>query len=296
MTDALAEMNDKGMTFSYLYPFSYVFYEKFGYDPSCGQTIVTAPLEPLLSVPIAGSLEEYYPGQPVQPFMQIYNQFASTRNLMVDRDEQRFKRRLQADPEASGHTTWLYRAQDGTPMGYLTYCQMPDSGMDIEQMAWSSAEGLKGLMGLLGRFAGNRKQVRMPALPGLVPEVFWPDLYQIKCEGSFGGMNRVVNAKKAFEMCAKPWFEGSCVIEVKDASCPWNTGRYHIEWAQGGCSVMATSKESDIVVSANALSALVTGRFTLQELSLREDAELKGNERMLSALFPVKANCIQDYF
>ena len=41
--------------------------------------------------------------------------------------------------------------------------------MDIEQMAWSSAEGLKGLMGLLGRFAGNRKQVRIPALPGLVP-------------------------------------------------------------------------------------------------------------------------------
>ena len=125
MTDALAEMNDKGMTFSYLYPFSYAFYEKFGYDPSCGQTIVTAPLEPLLSVPIAGSLEEYYPSQPVEPFMQIYNQFACTRNLMVDRDVQRFKRRLQADPEASGHTTWLYRAQDGTPMGYLTYCQMP---------------------------------------------------------------------------------------------------------------------------------------------------------------------------
>ena len=296
MTEALAEMNEQGMTFSYLYPFSYAFYGKFGYDPSAGFARITAPLEPLLACPVEGELIEYYPGEPVAPFMQVYDSFAQSRNLLVVRDEARFKYHLKHDPEASGVFTWLYRSADGTPKGYITYTQGPDNGMDVKDMAWTDKEGLVGLMGLMGRFTGNKARVRMPVLPGFVPEVFWKNLHVIKSEEQFGGMNRIVNAERAFALCRKPWFSGSCTVEVQDATCPWNTGSYRIEWGDGGQQVTRTRQPGDIVLTANALSAMVTGRLTLQELGMLDQVEIRGNETMLQALFPRKGSCIQDYF
>ena len=163
-------------------------------------------------------------------------------------------------------------------------------------MAWTDKEGLMGLMGLLGRFTGNKERVRMPVLPGFVPEVFWKNLYVIKSEEQFGGMNRIVNAERAFTLCRKPWFAGSCIVEVQDATCPWNTGSYRIEWDADGQQVTRTQQPGDIALTANALSAMVTGRLTLQELGMLDQVEIRGNETMLQAIFPRKGSCIQDYF
>lgn len=296
MTNALAEMNDRDMIFSYLYPFSYEFYGKFGYDPSAGYTRITAPLEQLLACPVEGDLIEHQPGMPEEPFMQVYENFAKTRNLLVVRDQARFHNRLKNDPEATGTFHWLYKAVDGTPKGYITYTQGPDNGIDVKEMAWSDKEGLMGIMGLMGRFTGNKKQLRMQVLPGFTPELFWKNLHVVNGEVHHGGMNRVVNAQKAFEVCAKPWFAGECRVEVQDTTCPWNTGVYEIAWGEGESHVKRVTGDADIVVNANSLSALVTGRLDLLELAMLDTVDLRKNENMLSALFSQKGSCIMDFF
>ena len=111
-----------------------------------------------------------------------------------------------------------------------------------------------------------------------------------------GGMNRVVNAQKAFEVCAKPWFAGECRVEVQDTTCPWNTGVYEIAWGEGESHVKRVTGDADIVVNANSLSALVTGRLDLRELAMLDTVDLRKNENMLSALFSQKGSCIMDFF
>lgn len=59
--------------------------------------------------------------------------------------------------------------------------------------------------------------------------------------------------------------EGSIVIEVDDAFCPWNTGRYRLD--AGASSVTRTEEPCDLRVSAEALGSAYLGGFSFSRLA-----------------------------
>ncbi|MHB1597940.1 MAG: GNAT family N-acetyltransferase [Acidimicrobiales bacterium] len=53
--------------------------------------------------------------------------------------------------------------------------------------------------------------------------------------------------------------DGRSVIEVVDASCPWNAGRYAVEVARGAARVEATHAAADLTLDAGALATCYLG-------------------------------------
>jgi predicted acetyltransferase len=56
------------------------------------------------------------------------------------------------------------------------------------------------------------------------------------------------------------------VVEVEDAFCPWNAGRYRLAGGAGGATCERTDAPADIACSANELGAAYLGGTTLAAL------------------------------
>lgn len=84
--------------------------------------------------------------------------------------------------------------------------------------------------------------------------------------------------------------EGSVVLDIKDAFCPWNAGRYLLSSGLDGASCEPTSRAADLVLDAAELGATFLGGVRLSTLAragrvqeespgavARADAVLRGN-------------------
>lgn len=60
--------------------------------------------------------------------------------------------------------------------------------------------------------------------------------------------------------------EGSVVLAVADAFCPWNEGTYRLEVAGGEATCRATSEEPDLACTTNDLAAAYLGGSTFRQL------------------------------
>jgi predicted acetyltransferase len=61
---------------------------------------------------------------------------------------------------------------------------------------------------------------------------------------------------------------GSMVLDVRDAYCPWNAGRWKLEVSGGRALVSRTEREPDLALDANDLAAMYLGGFTATALAL----------------------------
>ena len=74
MRAALADMNEKGFDFSYLYPFSRAYYRKFGYENSYEVRQWEADFKALRDYGSKGSVKMLLPGDDFSVLNEIYNQ------------------------------------------------------------------------------------------------------------------------------------------------------------------------------------------------------------------------------
>jgi predicted acetyltransferase len=61
--------------------------------------------------------------------------------------------------------------------------------------------------------------------------------------------------------------QGRVVLEVRDAFCPWNEGRYELEGGPEGAQCGPTEREPDLVIEAGDLGACYLGGTRLQTLA-----------------------------
>jgi predicted acetyltransferase len=154
---------------------------------------------------------------------------------------------------------------DRTAAAYFQYrfqenSQTPRT-MNVTDMAWRNHEGLRGMLGFMGRFARNLEKVVITAGPDFVPEILFPEYKKMEVKAVPLGMNRVVNARRALELMRKPTGCGRATVRVADESAPWNDSAWRIEWENGAGEVKPADGPPDLTCSAPALSQLVTDIF-----------------------------------
>jgi predicted acetyltransferase len=69
----------------------------------------------------------------------------------------------------------------------------------------------------------------------------------------------------------------SLVLEVRDAFCPWNDGRYALDGGPDGAHCRKTSSEPDFALSAADLAATYLGAVSFTTLSLAGRVEERKN-------------------
>ena len=88
------EMKDKDIPFSYLYPFSHVYYRQYGYELVNIRQRVEAPSADLKAYRGKGSARQYMPGDDLAPYMEVENAYLPRMNGMVPRKQEALARVL----------------------------------------------------------------------------------------------------------------------------------------------------------------------------------------------------------
>ena len=84
---------------------------------------------------------------------------------------------------------------------------------------------------------------------------------------------------------------GSLVIDVKDATCPWNQGRYALDGGPEGAHISRTTAEPDIVMSASDLATCYLGTASVSSLSRtgRVEVRAEGAPALADRMFSTPA-------
>jgi len=291
-------MYDRGDVFSYLFPFSFAYYRQFGYEASSMVNIVTVPTAELCKLRRLGHAEEYTEDTDPGDIVDVYDAFASRHNMMIDRQGWRWMDLLERDPMTDHCRTYIWYDEENNPCAYARL-QFPPSGntqpIRVEDMAWLDDDAKYGLLGFLGCFNGNYPSVCFDCGPEMLPELTFPNYWDLEVKRQPSGMSRVVNARRALELMKKPG-EGEAVIEVQDDFFPANSARLLLEWGHGQTHIKPTDAPAALTCSAAALSQLVTGFDSLELLSQRSDIRIDGDMDQLSRLFARKKVFITDHF
>ena len=290
------DIYEKGAVFSHLYPFSHDYYRKFGYEICGFIKRYTLPLAPARKLKNNGSTHEFDKNNNdvKDKLIEVYETFASRHNVMISRSEHRWNEYFNVSL-FSLEKIYYWKDSDGNIKSWVKFKRNGDT-IDIYDISWVDHESMLGILQFIGMFEGAAGKLKFSASPEFIAELYWNNLYDIHIETDWIGMNRVVDAKRAFELMKKPDGEGKFIIKVNDDFVKWNNNTYIIEYGNGECTVNTTNAEADIEVSELALTQMILGIYEFEQVSNRDDVRVNGNIDILKKAFCKKPVLLRDHF
>ena len=294
-------MRDEGMVFSVLYPFSFPFYRKFGYEHAYVRQRATFPIGELEKYPYPDGVKVHDKGGPYEDFAKVYEAFAKDKNLAMVRGKDEWEKLLKRDPHQNREFTYIHYNQAKEPDGYILYDRIAKGVegpflMKIRELAWTDKAGLYAMLGFIHGMRSEYEDISW-AVPdgtdvfGLVES---PWSVSISLDSMI--MNRVMDVPAAISLMEAPLGAGSAVIGVTDAFMPENTGAYRIAWENGNLTVEKTTQAPDMEMDIETLAQLVIGFTTPTQASNRKAVTIHGNMDKLTALFPPRNLYLMEHF
>ena len=297
---SIKEMYEKGYVFSYLYPFSPSFYRKFGYELNMNVVIYNIPLSYFKRFTQSGKLKMHVKEMDASEIKQVYDEYIKYTNLAVIRTDKLWKRFLENDPYKDNVFLYIWYNADNKARGYVKFSTEAVPGskytMNVHELVWLDRGAFEGIFAFLGKLTAQMERMiwKAPSYVNLLP--LFPEPFDMKQEVRTYGMNRIINVEKALGLMSVPEGAGEVIIGVEDSFFPANSGSYSMEWDNGRLSAERTNKNPDMYCDVQALSQLVTGFLTVEELELAGRLDVKSNGKLLAKVFPRKKLFIGNYF
>jgi predicted acetyltransferase len=301
----LPEAFEKGVVFSTLAPFSHAFYRKFGYELVCVLKELTIPAIEFSRYKIRGSLTQIFPGDDTAELQKIHSAYIANINHGILRDywpgNRGWKLFTKDDPYSTGTYTYLWRDETGESKAYIKYQDQAKNDehiMAVRELVFTDRDALAGILGIVSGLTAQFKiyQWRMPSF--LDPTDLVPVAWEAKQQLVPRDMTRVINVKKALELMRRPEGEGSYIIETTDENIPANSGAYLVEYGPEGSRVSSTTKDADLICDIPALSQLITGYRTLENMlyTRQGGVDVKGDLKKLNRVFTLRPQHVTENF
>ncbi|SDE16327.1 Predicted acetyltransferase [Paenibacillus sp. UNCCL117] len=296
LVQALCSMKDKGQTLSFLYPFQYGFYRKFGWE-MCAEhkqfEIATAQLPKW----------PHSPGKVVrtdrqwEPLHRIYSEYAVRFNGMLERSEAWWTHRVL--PNKKG-TAAIYYNEAGEPTGYVLY-QVKERVLKVHELIGLTHEAKLGLWRFLADHDSMIERLTWNA-PGNEALPFLLDNPRVKQEIVPTFMARIVDVPAFLNKYPfQSGMEGAFLLDIRDEHAPWNQGVWLVAVDEAGRAAVSSPEEAGdlqkVKCSIQTLSALLLGYQRpcfLQEIG-RLDAPKEAVDQ-LERLVPSRPVFITDFF
>ena len=279
----------QGAIVSVLHPFSFSYYQKFGYGKVSDHLIVRTPIRMLDFVPRCCNLVKMdSTDEGWQEVYKVHNKFCQNRTLMMLRD----------DPIFYGKRTVYLYYENGEPTGYIAYStektlhinHYEDGVMYVNEIAYLTPQALNALLGFIRMFEGELDDVEFANLT-MCPEIdlllrhnthtryrLLPDL-----------MVRVLDTEKLFLSHKYPKQPGSFRIHVTDP-LPTAGGSFCVEYGNDKVNVTRLQEDAqvDLTVDASTFARLVYGYDTLtpQQAAYMPGLSITGNADDFFRAFP----------
>lgn len=300
---ALEDMYARGYEFSYLFPFSTAFYQKFGYErcvQKYGWTVETSRLGPLGG----GTIRLAEPSRPMWDAIRtIESAWARRFNFSVLHSPEEYRRAPAPAPAEKQEFTYVYFDAQDRPAAYTTFHKEDTPGgrdLVCSRFFFLDRDGFEGLLGLFGKLASDHRYVKFdtPALPALqyvLPEwnmgaARWEVLHN-------AGMVRAVCVKSVLEKALYRG-AGAVTLAICDEQLPSNSGTYRVRFDAGrAIAVEKTAAEADANLTIGAFSALMAGVCDLSDaVSWLPGLTVRAPSAPLEQVFFRKPLMISDYF
>ena len=299
MNFTLRDMYEQGCAFSFLYPFSMQYYRKFGFEAGNGTHTWTIPFTEFPKKSIEGSVAQIFPGDSLEPLLRVYEKFYEGYNLSSIR-EKYSPQMEKEDLLKQRRYVFLYRDGAGVPKGFFIYRKKrtPDGAvMDCEttfearnDFLFLDADAFREMLSFIRSAFGSYYDKIQFAIPAdLSLSLLVGENIESACEKYYGGMSRVIDVKKALEMC-RGQGSGQFYIGIKDDILPENQGVWKISFSEGGenqvVKVSADIEEAaDVLLPINEFSALICGDRSAEDIRWMPNVKVYSKEEELRKIF-----------
>lgn len=303
--EALPRQYAEGYVFSALYPFSHVFYRKFGFEWALLKRRAQFPPASLRDdLPCAASVVRVLPEEDDCGMRQVYERYAASRNFAILRDDDRWRRLRKGTPWDQMKYAYVLRDEQGEPIAYWVGQAVKEQRtyLDIKDMAYVSPRGLAAILSMW-RAMNEFRAVRLFVPADVELRYYMKDPYDM--EGAPGeqtrccGMVRVVNAARALAMLPAPCRPGRFTVAVKDEQIPENNGRFTVSGDGRALTVTRDdAAEPDLHCGIGGLAALIAGTVDYEAAVAAGLAQQSGgaDARFLAETFRKRHSFMHDDF
>ena len=296
--ELLPEAYRNGEVISALFPFNHAFYRKQGYEVVTFQSNYELNPAILSGYKFDGTVTRWNPGEPVDEYLKLYNEFAVNYNFAMLRDERSMMEHMKVDKLYQERKFSYILSKNGENIAYIIFTDIksePAAILHVEECAWINRDGFHAILAFLGRFEADYGKIQLPLPQGidLLRVIRTKRAYEIHktCRHDF--MVRVINVQKLLEIIKKP-VDCDFVIKVSDELIPENNGVWRV--TAGSVKKADEVLGPDLVVSERALAQMAVGCINLDEAMLRPDVEINANEEMLRRVFIEKKIFVGEHF
>lgn len=300
--EALNGMKENGQTISMLYPFSFAFYRKYGWESFVSYKKYGIEVSQFPNFPQdSGSVKRV--GKNFSLLNDVYDLYAKQYNGMLKRtkiwwEDRVFKKNEQA-------SVWLN--QDGQAKGYLIYT-VKEEKMNIREMIFIDEEARIGLWNFIKNHDSMIKSVELHA-PEEDQLSFLFDNPRFKQETVPYFMARIVDVEAFLKQYPFEWPDGKTMfLHIEDDFLEWNNGIFHIKKDENIIDVTKFNldKENSICVKPPArglrvdiqtLTAMLLGYHRPQ--FLYNINRLKGSQdevKVWESILPNRKTYFVDFF
>lgn len=239
-TKMLPELYEAGVAFSYLYPFSTSFYNKFGYGMGIRGKVYELDLSRIPKYGTAGKCILVEPGNAkelLKDVSAVYEVWQQKYNGMIINGALEYQFITKANPCKKQEFVYLYRSVDGTPKGYISFHKEDRDGGRIlacTKIVFADGEGLMGLLELAASYVADYKSVCFTVPEDVEIEAVLREISFGACRlnRSYMGMVRVINVEEALRLSSYRG-EGSIAIRVTDPYIEANSGIFTVTYQSG---------------------------------------------------------------
>ncbi len=281
---ALEKMRENGQFVSDLFPFSYEFYRRLGWEWVGLRNDYSVPTRILLP----DKETEYVRAATAadRPAIQeCYRNWAARYRGLIERDVRLWNRVLDDGKQEYAYT-FLYEP-DGKVEGYLTFKGWKSEETNLREFVVLTPRAQRALLGLLRR---HEMQVDAFAWGAPSDDSLWHQRYHsdIKTKTQPVTMARVVDVAAALAAW-KPnaGYEGKVTVRIQDDVAAWNTGTWQADFSAGATAVKAVDSEPEVSMDIQAFTQAYHGMPNLASLrkagrlDVRSEAGYEALSRLL---------------
>ncbi|MBW3555650.1 MAG: GNAT family N-acetyltransferase [Actinobacteria bacterium] len=294
-------MRERGEVISGLYPASTQLYRNAGFELGGAFTHREFQTRSLHHIQAPGGLRARRAKVEDLPAIKdCYRRFASTQPGWLDRPDVWWEKLLPVE-SFDEHHVYVVGAGGGAVRGYVRYLHVPREpwgyNVAVQELCAEEPEVVLALWRLVGSSSTQAEFVKAVAPPEHPLLLLLPD-QEMKTPSEIRWMTRIVDAPAAIAARGyPPGVEVSVDIDLDDAHCEWNQGRWRLT-VEDGRGVLERGGAGEVTMSVNALATLYTGyasATTLQQAGLLASASPETLPELTAAFAGPTPWCVDFY-
>lgn len=252
LTYGLQVMKEKGQSVSFLHPFSYPFYRKYGWEMHGEYLEWKVPVGELPKLKGQGRMVRSVPQD--DTLQVLYHQFAQRFNGLLKRNSAWWENRIFAGPDKLDVV--IYHNKQNEASGYLLY-RVRDNKFTVKEMVYLDQDSYRGLWEFIAQHDSMIEQVELRThqqdpLPILSANPRFEQRIVPNC------MTRIVDVQAFLEQYPLQWQKvggtKQTFVHVTDSWAPWNEGTFQIQPQES----IQSEQEGLLQTQSNALRNRVT--------------------------------------